>query len=113
MSMKCSRCHREDVIEVEKIAEATALEEADVRKKATLAKINEFIASLPKEDLPEFFALVGDKTLAHSYLCDPSEDEGKRSCAKRVADLMSDVAERPERKPRAKKEKPEAAEPKA
>lgn len=105
MSMKCTRCHREDIIELETLAEATALEEHQKRKAAVLKKLQEFVASLPAEDLPDFFAVLGDKTLVHDYLCDP-KDDGKRSCAARVSDLLASVNELGERKPRTKKEKP-------
>lgn len=107
MSMKCSRCHREDVIDVETLAEATALEEHQKRKATVLKKLQEFVATLPQDDLPDFFAVLGDKQMVHSYLCDP-KDDGKRSCAGRVGDLLGQVTELNERKPRAKKDKSEA-----
>jgi len=105
MSMKCSRCHREDIIELDTLAEATALEEHQKRKSVVLKKLQDFVASLPVEDLPDFFAVLGDKSLVHSYLCDPQED-GRRSCAGRVGDLLEGVSELGERKPRTKKDKP-------
>lgn len=104
MSMSCSRCHREDIINLETLAEATALEEHQKRKAVVLKKLQDFVASLPVEDLPDFFAVLGDKSLVHSYLCDP-KDDGKRSCATRVGDLLEGVSELGERKPRTKKEK--------
>lgn len=107
MSMTCSRCHREDVIDLDTLAEATALEEHQKRKKVVLKKLQDFVASLPVEDLPDFLAVLGDKSLVHSYLCDPKED-GKRSCAQRVGDLLNGVNELGERKPRTKKEKTDA-----
>ena len=105
MSMKCTRCHREDVIELETLAEATALEEHQKRKSEVLKKLQAFVASLPAEDLPDFFAVLGDKTMVHDYLCDP-KDDGKRSCAARVGDLLAGVNELGPRAPRTKKEKP-------
>lgn len=110
MGMKCTRCHREDIIELETLAEATALEEHQKRKKVVLKKLQDFVASLPSEDLPDFFAVLGDKTLVHDYLCDP-KDDGKRSCAARVGDLLAGVNELGERKPRAKKDKPAEVKP--
>jgi len=104
MSLTCTRCHREDIIELEQLAEATALEEHQKRKVAVLAKLQAFVASLPAEDLPDFFAVLGDKTMVHSYLCDP-QDEGKRSCAQRVSDLLAGVNELGPRAPRTKKDK--------
>jgi hypothetical protein len=104
MSMKCTRCHREDILELETLAEATALEEHQKRKAVVLKKLKDFVGSLPAEDLPDFFAVLGDKVLIHDYLCDP-QDDSKRSCASRVSDLLAGVNELGERKPRTKKEK--------
>ena len=108
ISTTCSRCHREDVHEIESLATATAFEDLQKKKAATLVKIQAFLASLPVEELPDFLAVLGDKSLVHSYLCDPVEDadgKGKRSCTKRVGELLSGVAELGPRKPKAKKEK--------
>lgn len=105
MSMTCTRCHREDIHEIENLATATAFEELQKRKVATLAKLQAFIASLPADELPDFFAVLGDKSLVHSYLCDPVD--AKRSCAKRVGDLLEGVTELGPRKPKTKKEKAE------
>jgi hypothetical protein len=109
MSMTCTRCHREDVHDIETLAMATAFEELQKRKAVTLEKLQAFVKSLPPDELPDFFAVLGDKALVHTYLCDPAD--AKRSCAKRVGDLLEGVAELDERKPRTKKEK--AAEEKA
>ena len=105
MGLTCTRCHREDIIELDLLAEATALEEHQKRKATVLEKLTAFVASLPVEDLPDFFAILGDKVLVHSYLCDP-KDDGKRSCSKRVSDLLEGVTEREPRKPKAKKTTP-------
>jgi len=103
MGVTCARCHREETLDLATLAEATALEEHQKRKAATLKKLEDFLNTLAAEDLPDFFAVLGEKVLVHSYLCDP-QDEDKRSCASRVGDLLADIAERPERKPRVKKE---------
>jgi hypothetical protein len=108
MSMSCTRCHREDIIELETLAEATALEEHQKRKKVVLEKLKTFVASLPSEDLPDFFAVLGEKTMVHDYLCDP-KDDAKRSCASRVGDLLEGVNELGPRAPRTKKAKTDAA----
>jgi len=108
MSMTCTRCHREDIHEIEDLATAQAFEALQKRKVATLAKLEAFIATLPADELPDFLAVLGDKKLVHTYLCDPAE--AKRSCAKRVGDLLEGVSELGERKPRTKKDKTEAAE---
>jgi len=105
MSMICTRCHREDAHEIESVALATAFEELQKRKAATLAKLEAFIGGLPKDELPDFLAILGDKTLVHTYLCDP-KDDGKRSCATRVGELLTGVAELGPRAPRTKKDKP-------
>lgn len=113
ISTTCSRCHREDIHEIESLATATAFEELQKKKAVTLVKIQTFLASLPVEELPDFLAVLGDKSLVHSYLCDPAESTdglGKRSCAKRVGELLTGVAELGPRKPKTKKEKPAAAE---
>ena len=104
MSMTCTRCRREDIHEVTDLAAATAFEALQKRKAATLEKLQAFVKTLPADELPDFFAVLGDKSLVHTYLCDP--EDAKRSCAKRVGDLLEGVAELDERKPRAKKEKP-------
>lgn len=102
MTLACSRCRREDTIDLQKLEEATALEKLQERKAATLQKLKEFVASLPADELPDFFAISGERVLAHSYLCDP-QDEGKRSCSERVSDLLADISELQVRKPRGKK----------
>lgn len=112
MSLDCSRCHRPDVIELKDFAEATALEGHQKKKAEVLKKLQEFVASLPQEDMPDFFAVFGDKTMVHSYLCDP-KDDSKRSCAKRVGELLGGMQELGERKPRTKKAKAEGETPPA
>lgn len=111
MSMTCTRCHREDIHEIEDLATAQAFEALQKRKAVTLEKLQAFVKSLPVDELPDFFAVLGDKSLVHTYLCDPPE--AKRSCAKRVGDLLEGVSELDERKPRTKKEKTDAEEKKA
>ena len=117
LSTTCTRCHREDIHEVETLATATAFEALQKKKEATLAKLEAFIASLPKDELPDLYVLLNGKSLVHSYLCDPETEEGKaegkgkRSCAKRVNDLMEDATELGPRAPRTKKVKTEAVEP--
>ncbi len=112
MSMTCSRCRREDSHEIESVAMATAFEELQKRKGATLEKLKAFIATLPPDELPDFFAIMNGASVTHSYLCDPgeggAEEAKKRSCARRVAELMEGVNELGPRKPKAKKEKPAA-----
>lgn len=107
MTLACSRCRREDTVDLQKLEEATALEKLQERKAATLEKLKAFVASLPKDELPDFFAISGDQVVTHSYLCDP-QDEKKRSCSKRVSDLVTDITELQERKPRTKKSAEEA-----
>lgn len=103
MKLACTRCHRDDVIDLNELSEATALENLQKKKAEVLTKLQDFVKSLPQDALPDFFAVLGDKTMVHSYLCDP-KDEGKRSCAKRVGELLDGVAELPkERAPRKKK----------
>ena len=109
VSTKCTRCHREDSHEIESVAMATAFEELQKRKVATLAKLQEFMASLPQDELPDFMGVLEGKILVHSYLCDPAEGDGKRSCAKRVGELLDGAAELGPRKPKTKKEKPAEA----
>lgn len=107
MSLPCSRCRREDFIELNEFAEAKALEEKLKKKAEVLEKLKAFVKTLPADDLPDFFAVLGDKVLVHSYLCDP-KDEKKRSCAKRVGELLEGIDQIEERKPRAKKAKDDA-----
>jgi hypothetical protein len=104
MSMTCTRCHKEDVHEITDLATATAFEALQKRKITTLAKLEAFVATLPKEELPDFYAVLGERTLVHQNLCDPA-DEAKRSCTKRVSELLTGVAELEPRKPKTKKEK--------
>jgi len=109
VSTTCTRCHREDSHEIESIPMAVAFEDLQKRKVATLAKLQTFIASLPQDELPDFLALLGGKSLVHSYLCDPEDEDSKRSCTKRVSDLMDGATELGPRKPKTKKEKPAEA----
>jgi hypothetical protein len=108
MSLTCSRCRREDLVELNEFAEAKALEEKLKKKGEVLEKLQAFVKTLPADDLPDFFAVLGDKVLVHNYLCDP-KDEKKRSCAKRVGELLAGIDQIEERKPRAKKAKEEPA----
>ena len=107
MTLPCSRCRREDTVDLQKLEEATALEKLQERKAATLEKLKAFVQTLPKDELPDFFAFSGEQVVAHNYLCDP-HDEKKRSCWKRVGDLLADINELQERKPRTKKDAAEA-----
>jgi len=104
MSMTCTRCHREDTVEVPLLADAQRFEALHLRRADVLKKLNDFVAEIPVEERPDFFAIIGEETLSHAYLCEP-EDTEKRSCAQRVLDLMKDAHALPERKPRTKKEK--------
>lgn len=109
MKLACTRCHRDDVVDLNELSEATALENLQKKKAEVLTKLQDFVKSLPQDALPDFFAVLGDKTMVHSYLCDP-KDEGKRSCAKRVGELLSGIDELPkERAPRKKKGEAAAA----
>lgn len=103
MTMSCTRCHREDHVELATLAEASALEELQKRKVVTLKKIQDFLATIKPDEMPDFLAIVGEKNILHNYLCDPKD--GKRSCTQRVDDLMTQVNELGERKPRTKKAK--------
>lgn len=100
--VKCGRCGRDDSIEVKDSTEGVALEKALETKTATLKLLEDFIATLPKDSLPDYVGVFEGRVVAHNYLCDPPGGE-KRACANRVGQLVSDIDKLPERKPREKK----------
>lgn len=98
---KCTRCRREDELNVQGVEEATAIEANLSKRQETAKKLEEFVKGIPENELPDVFAVFGGKVVVHSYLCDPGENQ--RSCSERVKTLIDDVNALPERKPRAKK----------
>lgn len=106
MSMRidqtCSRCHRDVGVVVTDVAEAVKTEKLLKIREETLASIKAFVEKIPPENRPGLFVVMGDAMIAHSHLC--NDPKNKRSCAKRVLELMDGLAEFDERKPRTKKE---------
>ena len=99
---KCSRCRRTDSIEVASIKDAAAQEEKDAKRVTTAQEVEAFLKGIPADLLPDVVFYVKGQGVIHTDLCSPADDS-KRSCSKRVAELLKQVEELDERKPRAKK----------
>lgn len=101
---KCTRCRREDELNVQGMEEATAIEANLAKRQESAKRLEEFVNTIPENERPDVFAIFGGKVVVHSYLCDPGENQ--RSCSERVHALIEDVNTLPERKARAKKSDP-------
>ena len=102
----CSRCRREEDIEVKDAAEAVALDAQGLRQSESVKRLTEFLDKNGK-DLPDFIAILSRepaKLITHNHLC----SQGERSCVKTLTALLETIDVRPERKPRTKKVKPAA-----
>lgn len=98
---KCTRCRREETAELKDLKEAAALNDLQERRASTEAKIREFLATLPADELPDFVGVKGGKVVVHQHLC--SKGGPKSNCDKRVDALLEDIDVLEERKPRSKK----------
>lgn len=102
VNLQCSRCRRTDPVIVKDLAEGQALEQRLQRKTENLEKLKAFVASIPAEDMPDFFSVSEGVVTGHVFLCDPADDS-KRSCTTRVEQLSKELSTLEVRKPRSKK----------
>ena len=102
----CSRCRRPEDTEVVDATAAISLDKQNDRQTEAVKKLTEFL-TLNGKDLPDFVAILSRepaKLITHNHLC--NDADLKRSCVKRIGELMKQLdtlPERKERKPRAKK----------
>lgn len=109
MEVTCSRCKKVHMKTVQTVAEGQAFEALEKKKGERLTQILKFFEGIPDEELPDFMVVGGGGTgLVHVSLCDP-EDKEKRSCKKRIAEVLKQAAELEERKPRSPNKKKEDA----
>jgi len=112
MEVICSRCGKTDLRTVDSVAEGQAFELREKAKKARLEEILKFIKDIPVEELPDLMILGGgDGGVVHLNLCDPQGEESKRSCKKRVEELVKQASSLEPRKPRAAKKTADDAKP--
>ncbi len=96
----CTRCTRTVQTEVQDVKAATASEAHDAKRAVVLKDIEEFFATISPDLLPDLFiARRNQEPVAQMFLC----DEAKRSCTKRVNDVVNDCKTFDPRKPRTKK----------
>ena len=103
IEVNCTRCKRTDSKPVAGLAEAGAFEDLQKRKAARLQEITTFLSGIPAEERPDFMSFSPEGVVVHAALCDPEGDESKRSCKKRVNELLKQAQEFEPRKPRSKK----------
>lgn len=102
----CGRCHRNDPIHVATAEAAPQAGRLNDQRIAKAKEVKEYLQKVPKELMPDLIAYArGSDVAVHASLCDPKEDEGKRSCLKRGQGLMEQAGELSERKPRTQKPK--------
>lgn len=107
LDQKCTRCHRDTLVEVASAAEAVATEEAVKARDERSVEIEKFLAAIPEAQLPDLIVYVKGQGVIHTSLCNPTEG---RSCLQRVSDLAEQMNQLDERKPRSKKAKVEVVE---
>jgi hypothetical protein len=98
---KCTRCHRDEKVELKDLKEASNLNDLQERRKIAESRIREFLATIPPEELPDFIGVKGEKIIIHGHLC--SLGGPKSNCDKRVDVLLTDIDTLDPRKPRTKK----------
>lgn len=103
---KCSRCRRDDSVEVASAAAAVESEALIAQREEKAKAVENYLRSIPPELMPDLIAYVKGEGVIHTNLCNPTD--AKRSCLKRVGDLVAQMDELDERKPRAKKAKADA-----
>jgi hypothetical protein len=104
----CSRCKRVVRDEMSDVAAAQASEALDAKRAKALADLQEFVATIDPELLPDLFIVRRGADVIHqTYLCDA--DDAKRSCVKRIQDLVTECETLAPRKPKTKKTPPPAA----
>ena len=105
MDVTCSRCKKTHSKTFQSVEEAQTFENLEKKRGERMKEIAKFFEGIPEEELPAFMVIGGDG-MVHVNLCDPEETEAKRSCKKRVAELVKQAGElepKAPRKPRAKK----------
>ena len=101
---RCTRCNRATSTEVSNVAAATASEELEAKRAATLSDISKFMAGIAPELLPDLFIVRrGSEPVVQTYLC--ADEDAKRSCADRVAFIVEECMTFDPRKPKTKKPK--------
>jgi hypothetical protein len=101
---KCTRCNRATSTEVSNVAAATASEELEAKRAATLSNISKYMAGIAPELLPDLFIVRrGSEPVVQTYLC--ADEDAKRSCADRVAFIVEECKTFDPRKPKTKKPK--------
>jgi len=104
MEVVCSRCKKTRTKAVDSVAEAQAFEALEKARHGRLEEIAAFFAKLPAEELPALVVIRnGGVEVAHMTLCDQEDADDKRSCTKRVGELVAETDELKPRKQRASK----------
>jgi hypothetical protein len=109
VSQQCSRCRREEDVEVGGAEEAILLDKLQERQTEATKKLSKFLEENGK-DLPDFIAILSRepvKLITHNHLC--NDPDAKRSCVKRIETLMSQLDALPEPKPKGPRKKKETA----
>jgi hypothetical protein len=99
---KCARCRRTTSVDVATASDAFKLEELDKKKASSAASVQAFLAGIDDGLAPDVIFYVKGEGVILTDICSPGDD-AKRSCVKRVNELLKQVEELEERKPRVKK----------
>jgi len=99
---KCARCRRTTSVDVATASDAFKMEEQDKKKASSASDVKEFLTSIPVDLQPDVIFYVKGEGVILADICSPGDD-AKRSCVKRVTELLKQVEELEERKPRVKK----------
>lgn len=109
MEVTCSRCKKTHLRTVQSSAEGDAFAALEKKKSERLKEILAFFEGIPDNELPDFMVVGGGDTgMVHVSLCDP-EGDAKRSCKKRIAEVLKQAAALEERKPRSPNKSKDAA----
>lgn len=104
---KCTRCNRATSTEVSNVAAATASEELEGKRAEALERIQQFLASIAPEHMPDLFVVRrGEAPVMQTYLCD--DEDAKRSCVDRVNFIIEECKTFDPRKPKTRKPKVDA-----
>jgi len=101
LERRCNRCRREDPQVLTSAMEVVEAEEHGRKREETARKIEEYLATIPRELMPDLIVFVKGEGAVHRHLCSPAD--AKRSCLQRVLDLAGAMKELEERKPARKK----------
>jgi hypothetical protein len=82
--------------------EVVEAEEQGRKREEKAREIQEYLATIPRDLMPDLIVFVKGEGAVHRHLCNPAD--AKRSCLQRVLDLAGAMKQLEERKPSRKKQ---------